>query len=276
VRELHVVAVSEDGRHVLLAAKKGGNGTHRVRLDARLVAAVRGELSDPPAVDLTPKDIQARLRAGESAEDIAAAAGVPVTKVERFAGPVAGEMARTIAAAQEAHVVRVRRGPSTVPLGRAVVAAIGEPGAWTTYREDDGRWRVTVAWEARGRARRAAWLFEPVTKELLPVDPASAAIGHVDAEPRKAVRAPASRNPAKRSAGNPAEQPAGKAAKKAVKKAAAPKGRPQLRVVAERSPQPAADQRDGVRARATVPAWADVLLGSVPSAAPPTAPVSDG
>ncbi len=247
MRELHVVAVSEDGRHVLLAASKGGKGTHRVRLDARLVAAVRGELSDAPAVDLTPKDIQARLRAGESAEDIAAAAGVPVTKVERFAGPVAGEMARTIAAAQEAYVVRGRRGPSVVPLGRAVAEAIGEPGTWTTYREEDGRWRVTVAWEARGRARRAAWLFEPSSKALVPADPASAPVGHVDAEPQRTVKAPSAKKPPKKAA-------------PAVKAKAA---RPRLRVVAEQAPQ-AADERDGVRARATVPAWADVLLGTTP------------
>jgi len=93
VRELHVVSVSEDGRHVLLSARKAAAGEFRVALDSRLAAALRGELPRPgettaPVISLTPKEIQSRLRAGESSEQIAASAGVPVARVERFAGPV--------------------------------------------------------------------------------------------------------------------------------------------------------------------------------------------
>ena len=76
MRELHVVAVSEDGRHVVLAASKGAaKGTYRVRLDARLISAVKGDLGVHDA-DLSPKEIQARLRAGESVEKIAKSAGI--------------------------------------------------------------------------------------------------------------------------------------------------------------------------------------------------------
>ena len=84
MRELHVVAVSEDGRHIVLAGTKGATkGGFRVALDARLLAAVRGELPRPgePEVrpsTLTPREIQDRLRAGESEEQIARSAGVPV------------------------------------------------------------------------------------------------------------------------------------------------------------------------------------------------------
>ena len=302
MRELHVVAVSEDGRHVLLGPTKGAKtGTHRVRLDARLVAAVRGELrsADAPEVDLSPKEIQARLRAGESAEQIAESAGLPVTKVARFAGPVAGEMARTIDAARDAFVVRGRRGRSTVPLGKAVDAALEqvEGPTWSTRREEDGRWRVAVRWTARGRAREAAWWYEPGRTELAPVDPASAALGHVDAEPvrRTAPAKPAARKAAAPASPRPKAEPAAPARKraraaepaapppppakprKATKKAApAPKApaRPRLKVVpdppaATRATQRSAPadrqaQRDGVVSRASIPSWEDVLLGTTP------------
>ena len=293
MRELHVVAVSEDGRHVLLGPTKGAKaGTHRVRLDARLVAAVRGELraAGAPEVDLSPKEIQARLRAGESAEQIAESAGIPVTKVARFAGPVAGEMARTIDAAREGFVVRGRRGRSTVPLGTAVDAALAEAGGtaggttWSTHRADDGRWRVAVSWTARGRAREAAWWYEPGRTDLHPVDPASAALGHVDAEPvrrtaRPKAATPAPEKPQRRAKAAPAKPAAAterapkQAATKAPTKTAAKPARPRLKVVpdppagAARSVPPKADRqavRDGVASRASVPSWEDVLLGTTP------------
>jgi hypothetical protein len=133
VRELHVVAVSEDGRHVVLAARRGtSKGGFKVALDATLAAAVRGDLprpGDEEVPDLSPKEIQSRLRGGESAEKIARSAGVPVTRVERFSGPVQGEMARMIDGARSAYVVRGRLGRSAVDLGTAVDAALHAGGA---------------------------------------------------------------------------------------------------------------------------------------------------
>ena len=292
MRDLHVVAVSEDGRHVLLGPTKG-KASHRVRLDARLVAAVRGELGTPTG-ELSPKEIQARLRAGESAEQIATAAGMALTRVERFAGPVAGEMARMIDEARDGFVVRGRLGRSAVALGKAVDAALAdhakpESVAWTTRREDDGRWRVQVAWFSRGKTRQAAWWYEPHARSLDAVDPASAALGHVDPNPapprrtaKKAAPAPApapEKKPATARKPAPAKKQA--AAKKAAPRAAAPPparkpvtGRPRLQVVpdppaakkaAAKAKPTVAEERDGVKARASVPAWADVLLGTTPT-----------
>lgn len=320
MRELHVVAVSEDGRHVLLAGKRGATqGGFRVALDDRLAAAVRGDLPRPgdvraPASELTPKQIQARLRAGETAEAIAVAAGVPVARVERFSGPVQGEMARMIDAARSSYLVRGRRGRSAVSLGEAVDLALAgtpalDPDAvdWSTRREDDGCWVVTVTWYARKRSRSASWRYDPVAKALTAADPASAVLGHVDTDapvtrpaPKKApaATAPAKKAPAKRPTAKkapakkatkatraPAKQaPAKPAATKApdkqaatkapARKPAAPVAAPvrrtarALRVVPDPPPAPrrkrTAAERDGVTTRTSVPAWADVLLGTTP------------
>jgi hypothetical protein len=351
VRELYVVAVSEDGRHVVLAASKGSaKGTYRIRLDARLVSAVRGDLG-AHAADLSPKEIQARLRAGESVEKLAASAGMAVTRVERFAGPVAGEMARMIDEARQAHVVRGRLGRSAVALGKAIDTVLAEhakpdSASWTTHREDDGRWRVQVAWVARGRAKDAAWRYDSHAKTLEAVDAASAALGHVDANPapprrtskraapatapasasraraakprvakkaaaakpkpaaaaaaapkrartaapkpprtsaakptRKAVATPSRASAAKpiRTAAPKPVRAAAPKPKAAVRKPPAPPARPRLQVVrdphpakkaplarAEPARKPTAAERDGVKVRASVPGWADVLLGTTP------------
>jgi hypothetical protein len=233
-----------------------------------------------------------------------------LTRVERFAGPVSGEMARMIDEARSQFVVRGRLGRSAVALGKAVDAALAEHAkpesvTWTTRREDDGRWRVQVAWWSRGKTREAAWWYEPHAKALEPVDPHSAALGHVDgnpAPPRRtakkaapasapvpekkpaAARKPAVKKPSTPKAGPkaapqaaPKPAPAPKAQLKAAPaarprlqvvpdppavKKAAPKARPTARPIARPS---VAEERDGVKARASVPAWADVLLGTTPS-----------
>ncbi|MCW2543992.1 MAG: hypothetical protein JWM40_1544, partial [Frankiales bacterium] len=247
VRELHVVAVSEDGRHVVLAAKRGAaKGGFKVSLDGRLAAAVRGELTRPgeeAVPELSPKEIQARLRNGETVEGIATSAGVPLARVERYAGPVQGEMARMIDGAQAAHLVRGRLGRSALPLGMAVDLALNHAGGlrpdsvvWSTYRLEDGSWIVSVTWYARKRSRSASWRYEPGKKQITASDTTSAQLGHVDSEaplptPRRrpAPIAPVAAAPAKKAAPR-------KVAKKAVAKKAPAKKAPAKKAPAKKAP----------------------------------------
>lgn len=272
MRELHVVAVSEDGRHVLLAGQRGATkGGFRVALDDRLAAAVRGDLprpgeAEPHASELTPKEIQARLRAGESAASIAAAAGVPVSRVERFSGPVQGEMARVLDAARGCHLVRGRLGRSAVPLGAAVDAALaGTPSLredsvdWSTRREEDGTWLVTVTWFARARSRAASWRWDPATKTVAAVDPASAALGHVDPDPAAAART------------------ARRAAAPAAKPSAKPAAKPSPKPTAKPTPRPAAKTARGPvtqAAKATARAAARPAPAAKPAARPAARPTA--
>jgi len=192
VRDLHVVALSDDGRHIVLATRPDvEEGEFRVPVDVRLASAVRGELprrgaSVPPPV--TPREIQARLRAGESVEQIASSAGLPASRIERFAGPVLSEIERMVDGARAAVVVRARRGRSALPLGEAVDQHLGEASGyrpeetvWSARREQAGRWVVEVSWVVRGRRREAGWSYDPSSREVTPVDAGSAALGHVDA-----------------------------------------------------------------------------------------------
>src|SRR5450759_1817170 len=97
MRELRLVAVSDDGSHLVVRSNEPDGEQFRLPLDERLRAAVRRDVPRLSQLEirressLTPREIQARLRAGESPEDVAQAAGVPVERVTRFEGPVLAE-----------------------------------------------------------------------------------------------------------------------------------------------------------------------------------------
>ena len=281
MRELHVVALSEDGRHAVLATTPdAGRGGFRLALDDRLAAALRGELNRPGDTtergsDLSVKDIQNRLRAGESADDIARSAGLPLARVERFAGPVLSERARMIDRARAAHVSGGRRGPSLLPLGEAVDAALDasfgmrqDSVEWSTRRDDEGRWVVSVSWVARARSRTASWTWHPASRVLTAADPASAAMGHSGpalrspAQPKTATRKAAATKTAPRKAAATKAAPR-KAAPAAATKTAPTKAAPSTQAAPAKA-APAQGTPNRVRARASVPGWADVLLSTAP------------
>src|SRR3954463_3985998 len=109
--DLTLVGVHEDGEHLLLV--DGSGSRHRLKVDEALRAAVRrdrarlGQLQIENEGRLRPREIQARIRSGESAEEVAAGAGIAIEHVRRYEGPVLAE--REFVASQ-ARGVRVRRG----------------------------------------------------------------------------------------------------------------------------------------------------------------------
>jgi len=111
MRELQFVGVAEDGEHLLLKDTAGGE-KFLLPIDERLRAASRGDRSRLGQIELAldspvrPREIQARIRAGETPEEVAAAAGAPLDRVMRFAYPVLQERAQV---AGEARRTRIRR-----------------------------------------------------------------------------------------------------------------------------------------------------------------------
>ncbi len=207
VRELHVVALSSDGKHLVVTPNKGSlKGAYLLPVNARLRKALNGELNPkpkpkpapeaeseaapPPAPAesrLSPREIQARLRSGHTPERVARAAGVPVDRVLRFAGPVLSERALVIDAARDATLTRARLGASAAPLGPSVAANLAAKGAaapaaddWTAYRKPDGSWVVALTVRGRGKPRTAEWAWQPATKTLTAIDAYAAGLGHVD------------------------------------------------------------------------------------------------
>src|ERR1044071_1647586 len=154
MRALRIVGLEDDGRTVILEDPTRGE-RFQLPADERLRAAARGDITrlGQIAIELEsqmrPREIQARIRAGESVEQVAAAAGVPPAKVERFAYPVLLERSRTAELAQKAHPVR-EDGPDIQELGEVVAQAFGARGqdytaaVWDSWKGEDGKWVVQL------------------------------------------------------------------------------------------------------------------------------------
>jgi hypothetical protein len=182
MRELRPVALSEDGGYLVLADTAGGADPEkfRVPVDDRLRAALRGarrsEVRQESA--LTPREIQARLRAGETAAEVARVAGIPVERVERYEGPVLAERARVVQEARAALLPKDPGGAPGRPLGEMVdarlLAAQDSPdGAqWDAWRRVDGIWLVQLTSESRC----ARWTWDPVVRRVRPHDDAARAL----------------------------------------------------------------------------------------------------
>ncbi|MFF3754412.1 septation protein SepH [Streptomyces sp. NPDC002018] len=188
--ELRVVAVSNDGTRLVL--KAADSTEYTLPIDERLRAAVRndrarlGQIEIEVESHLRPRDIQARIRAGASAEEVAQHAGIPVDRVRRFEGPVLAERAFM---AERARKTAVRRpgenaGP---PLGEAVNERLTLRGAekdtvqWDSWRRDDGTWEVLLVYRVAGEPHSASWTYDPPRRLVQAVDDeARALIGDTD------------------------------------------------------------------------------------------------
>ncbi|MFI0938034.1 septation protein SepH [Streptomyces sp. NPDC021020] len=177
--ELRVVAVSNDGTRLVL--KAADSTEYTLPIDERLRAAVRndrarlGQIEIEVESHLRPRDIQARIRAGASAEEVAQLAGIPVERVRRFEGPVLAERAFM---AERARKTPVRRqGESTGPqLGEAVAERLLMRGAeketvlWDSWRRDDGTWEVLLVYRVAGEPHSASWTYDPPRRLVQAVD----------------------------------------------------------------------------------------------------------
>jgi hypothetical protein len=177
MRELKVVGLDDDGKYIIC---EGDDPAEQFKLtaDDRLRDALRREppppeqLLEQPQLDievlnmLSPKEIQARIRAGASIEQVAAAAGSDVARIRRFANPVLLERFRAAELATAAHPV-LADGPSVLTLLETVSAALVARGlnherlSWDAWRNEDNRWTVQLAWKAGRSDNVAHFSFAP-------------------------------------------------------------------------------------------------------------------
>jgi hypothetical protein len=183
MRPVRFVALSEDGQALVLADEVGrllalpiddrisgalhtDSGTHAV---GTAVAVANAEVM----ASLSPRDIQARIRSGESAEDVARVAGVPVDRVLRYAGPVLQERAML---AQHARRTRLKTSDSGAPLAEVVDSRLAQHGidtekiSWDAWRREDGTWRIVATWPSGKATAQAIWDLDKARQVVSPHD----------------------------------------------------------------------------------------------------------
>jgi hypothetical protein len=126
---------------------------------------------------LSPREIQALLRAGVPPRTVARQADTDEAWVVRWLAPIEAERRRVLEAVRAARVSKARLGPSGDLLGDAVeinllakgVQPTSDTVEWiVTRREGEPAWTVTLRYRSRGRAQRAVWRFDPERRELDP------------------------------------------------------------------------------------------------------------
>jgi len=182
MRDLGLDGLSED-RRFLIARDASTGEQFRIPADHRLASLIgkpshsgntSGQMEIRMESSLSPRDIQTRIRRGETPQAVADSAGVPVEQILGFAGPVLAEREYMCEQARKTSIRRKHVGGAGVLLGTLVsenIAANGgvpESAAWDSWRREDGRWNVQVTPE--GAAHPASFLFDVKSRYVVPAD----------------------------------------------------------------------------------------------------------
>lgn len=175
MEELKVIGV-EDGA-LLVASDEGER--FRLPIDDVLKSRLRQTSPEPGVVrKLAPRDIQAHIRSGMSAEDVAAVTGASLDYIQRFEGPVLAEREYVIESALN---VAVHTAVETDPMlggttfGSVIRTRLAEMGAigerWASWKEQGGGWIVKLNFVSEQIERDARWSFDPRKSALAPLNP---------------------------------------------------------------------------------------------------------
>ncbi len=170
---VRLVGPANDG-HDLLVSTDGGDEfmlpvTEELK---RAVARAEGG-AEGEAASLTPKEIQRRIRAGFTAEELAELAGVPLASIERYEGPILAERAYIT---ELARATRVGRETGAPTLGEVVtdrLAARGIPAkalTWDAFRVAPEPWRVVARFLEGARTVEAVWTYHHAARSIVADD----------------------------------------------------------------------------------------------------------
>ncbi|WP_022872518.1 septation protein SepH [Nesterenkonia alba] len=194
--QLRIVGVDAEGGTPALVLSDNEGGEYRVAVDEALRAAI-AQVNSPTRTaeadqrqPMSPRQIQAKLRAGASVDDVVASSGQAREYVLRFAGPIADERAFYAARARETVVARASSGqthrlafgdaPATLEAMTSVrlrqLGVSSEEASWDAWRREDGTWTVvcdfTLAEDSDagtvGERPPARWVFNPSARSLRP------------------------------------------------------------------------------------------------------------
>jgi hypothetical protein len=202
---------------------------------------------------MSVKEIQRRLRAGQSMDTIARDGGISVEKVERFAGPILQERVYIL---NQAFLVLLRKDSARdqetfleVVTSRLAPRGVDSDSlSWNSWRLDDGTWTIELTYPNRDGQGNATWNFDPNRRLIVATDengrwmlgqePAVRTTnpGLVHAEPSHPSRIVDS-----------------------IPEPEQPRETPRL--VAIRDTPRAEDQAEGITGRAKVPSWDEIMFG---------------
>ena len=175
---VNLVGPAEDGLHIVVESDAGER--FELAISDELRHAVRyarprpaWDAADDSSGQLSPKEIQQRIRAGLTAAELAELTGAPRETLEKYEPPVIAERNYI---AELARTTRIGRDPSAPVLGELVIDRLAGRGVdqddiiWDAWREVEEPWQVAVDFPAGGRNVRALWTFDHSSRTLTAED----------------------------------------------------------------------------------------------------------
>ena len=244
VKDLKLIGRSNDGNSLELESKEGES--YQVEIDEplrtlvnqpRLVAVATSDEHS----SVTVKEIQARLRAGETINSIARTTDWSALKIEKFSGPILQERAYVIGLALLAQMRKEKYSPT---LSAATISQLAPRGVdmalveWNTWRMPDATWNIVLSYPTKdGGTAEANWCFDLINRSLEALD--DGAVWISGEEPEIKSSSPS------HGIVYPATTPA-----------------PRLVAVREEVDEISeTDRRDGITKRLKIPSWDDIMFG---------------
>jgi hypothetical protein len=254
--DLRLVGRSSDGAELELVDQSGN------KFNLRISDTLRANVNQPrlsavsdfnEVVTTTVKEVQARLRSGETIDAISRTTDWSIEKIENYAGPILQERAFIIT---QALATQVRREPHAPYLETAVANQLAPRGVdmssveWNTYRQPDGNWNLTLYYPIRDGSPgdpkgEAVWLFNLGRRALSAHDDGARWIGG-EAKLKQPVQ----------TYGNVPQTDAPRLV--SIKEEVTPYSPTPLSVVDEIDEEA---KKDGVTRRIKIPSWDDIMFG---------------
>lgn len=286
--DLRLTGKTPDGLHLSLANNDGAEFTLRIsdtlRATVNQPRLTSVSTSDQNAV-MSVKEIQRRLRAGETMEVIARDGEISVDKIKRFSGPILQERLFII---DQVHGLTPRREGKESLKGvptflEIIVSKLAPRGVdvnaidWNTWRLDDGTWTIEIHYPNRDGKGSAQFSFDSHRRSITALDDNSAWMtgedapirrieaGLVYAESNHPSRVEESREPIRidsapvRSISSILDDLPDNDPTDEDFETEGAQQTPRLIAIRE-TPSPA-DSQDGITSRAKVPSWDEIMFG---------------
>jgi hypothetical protein len=293
--ELRLTGKTPDGVHLALTNNDGAQFTLRIS-DTLRATVNQPRLTSVPVADenaaMSVRDMQRRLRAGETMDAIARDGNISVDKVERFAGPILQERLFII---DQVHSLTPRRegkdsGREALTFLDILTSKLSPRGVdtdsldWNTWRLDDGTWTIELHYPNRDGMGAAQFSYDTHRRTITPLDDNAAWMMGEDAPIRRIEPGLIYADPT-----HPSLTSERVEAKEPIRIDSAPIrstasslddlpdndptdeefeaeiSRETPRLVSIRETPAPGDKQDGITARAKVPSWDEIMFGQKPT-----------
>ena len=165
-----IVMTDEDGERYSIVVDDALRAA--VRRDRGAIVPPAGTTTEGPA-PLRPRQLQAYMRAGATAAEVAISTGMDVEHVRRFEGPVLAERQWAVSQAQTCRIGWEKDSPL---LGELVVDRLATRGVdpssleWDALREGRDPWLIMVTFVQSAEEKQARWSLDLTARAVHALD----------------------------------------------------------------------------------------------------------